>query len=192
MELRILEAAVKYKRALKARTIFYVYKEVGRKYLRSKKGRGSSVQFSRSVTSNSLWPHEPQHARPPCPSLTPGVHPYPCPLSRWCRPTILFSEYPSSPALKLSQDQGLFKWVSHLFASGGQSNGVSASISVLPMNTQDWSPLGWTGWICCSPRDSQESSPIQQFKSINSSVLSFLHSPTLISIHDHWKNHSLD
>ena len=83
--------------------------------------------------------------------------------------------------------------VSQLFALGGQSIGVSASASALPMNTQDWSPLGWTGsGSPCSPTDSQESSPAPQFKSINSSVLSFLHSPTLTSIHDHWKNHSLD
>ena len=73
-----------------------------------------------------------------------------------------------------------------------QSIGVSASASVIPVNTQDWSPLGGTGWISCSPRDSQESSPIPQFKSINSSALSFLHSPTLTSIRDYWKNHSYD
>ena len=75
---------------------------------------------------------------------------------------------------------------------GWQSIAVSASTSVLPMNTEDWSPLGWTGWISISSRDSQESSPTPQFKSINSLVLSFLYSPTLISIHDYWKNHSLD
>ena len=78
------------------------------------------------------------------------------------------------------------------FASGGQSIGVSASASILPMNTQDQSPLRWTGWIPCSPRDSQESSSTPQFKSINSLVLSFLYSPTLTSIHGYWKNHSLD
>ena len=75
---------------------------------------------------------------------------------------------------------------------GGRNIEVSASTSVLSMNTQDWSPLGWTGWISLHPRDCQESSPTPQFKSINSSVLSFLYSPTLTSIHDHWKNHSLD
>ena len=78
------------------------------------------------------------------------------------------------------------------FASGGQSIGVSASTSVLPMNIQDWFPLGWTGWISLHPKDSQESSPTPQFKRSNSLVLSFLYSPTLTSIHDHWKNHSLD
>ena len=82
--------------------------------------------------------------------------------------------------------------VSQLFAWAGQSAGVSASESVLSMNTQDWSALGWTDWPLCSPKDSEESSPTPQFKSINSSALSFLHSPTLTSIHDHWKNHSLD
>ena len=70
--------------------------------------------------------------------------------------------------------------------------GVSASASVLPMKIQDWSPLGWTGWISLQSKDSQESSPTPQFKSISSSVLSFLYGPTLTSIHDHWKNHSLD
>ena len=105
--------------------------------------------------------------------------------------------YPSPPALNLSQHQGLFKWVSSfcssLFSSmGGQSIGVSALTSVLPMNTQDWSPLRRTGWISLKSKGSQESSPTPQFKSINSSALSFLHSPTLTSIHDHWKNHSLD
>ena len=82
--------------------------------------------------------------------------------------------------------------VSQLFATGGQSIGVSASTSLLPMNTQDSSPLGWTGWISSQFKDSQESSPTPQFKSINSSVLSFLYSPILTSIHDHCKNHSLD
>ena len=83
--------------------------------------------------------------------------------------------------------------MNQFFASGGQSNGVSASASVLPMNIQAWFPLGWTGWISLqSPRDSQESSPTSQFKSINSLALSFLYDPTLTSIHDYWKNHSFD
>ena len=106
----------------------------------------SSVQFSRSVMSDSLRPHEPQHARPPCPSPTPRVHPNPCPSCRWCHPTvsssvISFSSWPQSfPA------SGSFQ-MSQLSAAGGQSFGVSASTSVPPMNTQDWSPLGWTGCI---------------------------------------------
>ena len=107
--------------------------------------RISSVQFSHSVMSNSLWPHELQHIRPPCPSPTPGVYPKSCPLSWWCHPTISSSVVPFSSSLNLSQLQGLFKLVNS--ASGGQSTGVSASASVLPMDIQDWYPLGWTGWI---------------------------------------------
>ena len=98
---------------------------------------------------------------------------------------------PSPPAFNLFQHQGFFQ-MTQFFASGGQRIGASASASVLPMNIQDWYPLGWTGWITCSPRDSQGSSPTPQFKSIISSVLSFLYSPTLTSIHDYWKNHSFD
>ena len=105
-----------------------------------------SVQFSHSIVSDSLWPHELQHVRLPCPSPTLGVHPNPCPLSRWCHPTISSSvipfsfcppSFPASVSFQMSQ----------LFVSGGQSIRVSASTSVIPMNTQDWSPLGWTGWI---------------------------------------------
>jgi len=99
-----------------------------------------------------------------------------------CHPLLLCLQ--TFPAL------GFFQ-MSQLFASGGQSIGVSASASVLLLNIQDWFLLGWTGWISCSPRDSQESSPTSQFKSINSSVLSFLYTPTLTSIHD-WKSQSLD
>ena len=97
---------------------------------------------------------------------------------------------PSPPAPNPSQHQGLSQWVN--FTWGGQSNGVSALALVLPMNTQEWSPLGWTGWTSLQSKGLQESSPTPQFKSINSSVLSFLHSPTLTSIHNHWKNQSLD
>ena len=105
-----------------------------------------SVQFSHSVVSNSLWPHELQHARPPCPLPTPRVRPNPCALSRWCHPTISSSVIPFSSCPQSFPASGSFQ-MSQLFASGGQSTGVSASTSVLPMNTQDWSPLGWTGWI---------------------------------------------
>ena len=98
---------------------------------------------------------------------------------------------PSPSAFNLSPHQGLFQGVSSSHQVG-QSIGVSASASVLPMNIQDWFPLGWMVGSPCSPRDSQESSPTPQFKSINCSALSFLHSPTLTSIHDHRKNHSLD
>ena len=104
------------------------------------------VQFSHSVVSASLRPCEPQHTRPPCPSPTPGVHPDSRSLSRWCHPTILSSVVPFSSCPQSFPASGSFQ-KSQLFASGGQSIGVSASTSVLPMNTQDWSPLGWTGWI---------------------------------------------
>ena len=106
----------------------------------------SSVQFSRSVMSNSLRSHEPQHARPPCPSPTPGVHPNSWPLSWWCHPTVSSSVLPFSPCPQSFPASGSFQ-MSRLFTSGGQSIGVSAPTSVLPMNTQDWSPLGWTGWL---------------------------------------------
>ena len=117
----------------------------------------SSVQFSRSVVSESLQPHGLQYDRPPCASLTPGVYPNLCPSSWWCHPAISSSvvpfscpqSFPASGSFQMSQ-----------FSSGGQSIGVSASASVLPMNIQDWSPLGLTSWI-------------------NSSALSFLYSPTL-------------
>ena len=103
-------------------------------------------QFSRSVVSDSLRPNEPQHARPPCPSPTPRVHPNPHPSSWRCHPTISSSVIPFSSCPQSFPASGSFQ-MSQLFPSGGQGIGVSASISVLPMNTQDWSPLGWTGWI---------------------------------------------
>ena len=111
----------------------------------------SSVQFSRSVMSNSLWPHELQHSRPPCPSPTPRVYPNSCPLSRWGHPTISSSVIPFSSCPQSFPASGSFQ-ISQLFTSGGQSIGVSASASVPPMNTQDWSPLGWTGWISLQSR----------------------------------------
>ena len=155
----------------------------------------SSVQFSRSVVSDSLRPHKSQHARPPCPSPTPGIYSNSCPWchwwSRWCHPAISSSVVPFSSCPQSLPGSGSFP-MSQLFAWGGQSIGVSASESVLPMNTQDWSSLGWTGWISLQSKGLSRSSPTPQFKSIHSSALSFLHSPTLISIHDHWKNHSLD
>ena len=105
-----------------------------------------SVQFSRSVVLNSLWHHEPQHTRPPCPSTTPGVHPNPCPLSWWCHPTISSSVIPFFSCLQSFPASGSFQ-MTQRFALGGQRIRVSSSTSVLPMNTQGWSPLGWTGWI---------------------------------------------
>ena len=106
----------------------------------------TSVQFSHSVMSNSLWPHGLQHARPPCSSPTPRACSDSCPSSRWCHPTISSSVIPFSSCLQSFPASGSFQ-MSQVFASGGQSIGVSASTSVLPMNTQDWFPLGWTGWI---------------------------------------------
>ena len=106
----------------------------------------SKVQFSCSVMSDSLRPHEPQHTRPPCPSPTSGAHPNPCPLSWWYHPTISSSVIPCSSCLQSFPASGSFQ-MSQLFASGGQSIGVSFATLVLPMNTQDWFPLGWTGWI---------------------------------------------
>ena len=103
-------------------------------------------QFSYSVESDSLRPHEPQHTRPPYPSPTPGVYPNPCPLCRWCHATISSSVVPFSSCPQSFPASGSIQ-MSQLFASGGQSIGVSASASVFPMNTQYWSPLGWTGWI---------------------------------------------
>ena len=141
--------------------------------------------------SDSLRRHEPQHARPPCPSPTPGVLPNPCPLSQWCHPAISFSVIPFSSFPQSFPASGSFQ-MSQLFASGGQSIGVSASTSVLPVNTQDWSALGWTGWIYFQSKGLSRVFSNTKFKSISSLALSPLYSPTLTSIHDHWKNHSLN
>ena len=99
-----------------------------------------------SVVSDSLQPHGLQHARPPCPSPTPGVHSNSCPSSRWCHPAISSSVVPFSSCPEALQASGSFP-MCQLFTWDGQRIGVSASASVLPMNTQDWSPLGWTAWI---------------------------------------------
>ena len=141
--------------------------------------------------SDSLQPHESQHTRPPCPSLTPRVPSNSCPSSWWCHPAISSSVVPFSSCPQSLPASGSFP-MSQIFTSGGQSIGVSALASFLPMNIQDWSPLGWTGWISLQSKNSQESSPTPQFKSINFLVLSFLYSLSLTSIHDYWKNHSLD
>ena len=142
-----------------------------------------SVQFSCSVVSDSLQPHRLQHTTLPCPSPTSGAYSNSCP-SHWSyHPTISSSVIPFSSHLQPLPTSGSFQ-TSQFFASGGQSIGVSALSSVLPVNIQDWSP--------CSTRNFKEPSPTPQFKSIHSSALSFLYSPTLTSTHDHWKNHSLD
>ena len=151
----------------------------------------SSIQFSHSLVSNYSRPYGLQHIRPPCPSQTPGVYSNSCPLSWWCHPTISSSVIHFS-CLQSFLATGSFQ-MSQFFASGGQSFGVSASASVLPMNIQDWFPLEISfGWISLLSKGPQESSPTPQFKSINSLPLSFLYSPTLTSIHDYWKNHSFD
>ena len=106
----------------------------------------ASVQFSCSVVSDSLWPHESQHARPPCPSPTPGVHSNSRPSSQWCHPAISSSVIPFSSCPQPFPASESFP-MSQLFTWGGPGIGVSASASVLPMNTQDWSPSEWTGWI---------------------------------------------
>ena len=151
----------------------------------------SSVQFSHSVVSNSLRPHELQHARPPCPSPIPGVHPNSCPLSQWCHPTMSSSVILFSSCLESFPASGSFP-MSQLFSSGGQSIGVSASTSVLPTNIQDWFPLGWTGWIFLQSKGLSRVFSNTTVQKHQSSVLSFLYSTTLTSIHDQRKNHSLD
>ena len=148
--------------------------------------------FNRSVVSDSLRPHEPHHTRPPCPSSTPGVYPNPCSLSRWYHLTISSSVIPFSSCPQSFPASGSFQ-MSQIFTSGGQSIGVSASTSVLPMNTQDWSPLGWTGWN--SLGESKGLSRV--FSNITVQKPQFFgaqlsYSPTLTSIHDYWKNHTLD
>ena len=145
-----------------------------------------SVQFSRSVLSDSLQPQGRQHARSPCPSPTPGVYSNSCPLSRWSHPL----SSPSPPAFNLSQHHGLFKWVSssHQVTKVLEFQLQHQSFQQTPRT--DLLQDGLVG-SPCSPRDSQESSPTPQFKSINSLALSFLYSPTLTSMHDYWKNHSL-
>ena len=149
-----------------------------------------SVQFSCSVMSDSLQPHESQHARPPCPSPAPGVHSDSHPSSQWCHPAISSSVVPFSSCPQSLPASESFP-MSQLFTWGGQSTGVSALASFLPRNPRADLQNGLVGYPC-SPRDSQESSPTPHFKSINFLALSFLHSPTSTSTHDHRKNHSLD
>ena len=153
--------------------------------------RISSVQFSRQIISDSLQLHEPQHARLPCPSPTPGIYPNSCPSNRWCHPAISSSVVPFSSCPNSLPASRSFP-VSQLFAWGGRSIGVSASASVLPMNTQDWSPLGSTGWIFLQSKGLWRvfsNTTVQKHQFFGTQLLQ---SPTLTSIHDHWKSHSLD
>ena len=155
--------------------------------------------FSHSVMSNSWRPYGLQHTRLPCPSPSPGVCSNSCPLIRWCHPTISSSVVPFSSCPQSFEASGFFL-MSQLFESGGQSTGTSASASVLPMNIQDcasvlpmniqdWFPLGLTSLISLQYKGLSRVFSTPQLKSINSSVLRFLYSPTLTSIHDYWKNH---
>ena len=147
----------------------------------------SSVQFSCSVVSDPLWPHELQHTRSPCPSPIPRVYSNSCPLSRWCHSSVVSF----SSCLLSSQHQGLLnESVLHIrWPSIG-----SFSFSISPYNEYSGLISFMMDWFGspCSPRNSQESSSTPQFKSINSLALSFLYGPTLTFIHDHWKNHSFD
>ena len=147
------------------------------------------IQFSHSIMSDSLWPNGLQQAGFPCPSPNPRTYSNSCPLvmpSKYpilCHPLLLLpSVFPASASFPVSLS----------FASGSQSTGVSASASVLPMNTQGLFPLGWTGWIPLQSKGLSRVFSDTTVQSINSSVLSFFYSPTLTSIHDHWKNHSFD
>ena len=159
--------------------------------LRSKVYQFSSVQFSHSVMSDSLQPHESQHVRPPCPSTTLGVHSNSCPSSWWYHPAIESSVIPFSSCPQSLPASGSFP-ISQLFAWGGQNTGVSASASVLSMNTQNWSPLGWTGWLSLQSKGLSRvfsSTTVQKHQFFGTQPSS---QPTLTSIHDHRKNHSLD
>ena len=151
-----------------------------------RKAVSGSPQFSCSVMSDSLQPHGLQHTRLPCKSPTPGAYSNSCPSSQWCHPAISSSVMPFSSRLQSFPESGSFL-VSQFFASGGQSIG-SFSFTISPSNEYSWLdsniPMNihdydWLAGFPCSPRDSQESSPTIQFKSINSLALSFLHSPAL-------------
>ena len=151
----------------------------------------SSVQFSRSVVSDSLRPHESQHARPPCPSPTPGVHSNSRPSSQWCHSAISSSVVPFSSCLQSFPASGSFL-MSQFFSSGGQRIGVSSSASVLPMNIQGWFLLGWTSLISLWSKGLSRVFSNTTVQKHQSSVLSFIYGPTLTSIHDYLKNHNLD
>ena len=149
---------------------------------------GCSVQFS-SVTQSCLTLCDPMDcSRLPSPSPTPRACSNSCPYSQWCHPTISSSVFPFSSPLQSFPASGTFP-MSQFFASSGQSIGASASAPVLPLNIQDWFPLGWTGLISLQPNGLSRT---PQFKSINSLALSFLYSPPLTSVHDYWKNHRFD
>ena len=148
------------------------------------------LQLSCSIVSDSLRPHESQHARPPCPSPTPRVYSNSCPSSQWCLPAISSSVISFSSCPQSLPESGSFQ-MSQFFASGGQSIGVSASASVLPMNIQDWFPLGWTGLISLYSKGLSRvfsSTAVQKHQFFGTQ----LYSPTLKSIQDYWRNHGFD
>ena len=160
------------------------YKKCNQHWLAKQKE--ASVQFSHSVMSDSLQPHESQHARPPYPSPTSGVYSDSCPSSWWCHPTISSSVVPVSSCLQTFPASGSFQ-MSQFFTSDSQSIGASASASVLPMNIQDWFPLGLTGLFSLQSKGLSRVFSNTKFKSINYLALSFLYGPTLTSIHDYRK-----
>ena len=143
-----------------------------------------SVQFSHSVVSDSLWPHWLQHTRPPCPSSTPRAYWTSCPSNQWCHLTISSSVVPFSSCLQSFPASGPFQ-MSQLFTSGGQSIGLSASVSVLPMNIQGWFPLGWTGWMSLQSKGLSRvfsSTTVQKHQFFS---FSFLYSAITTSIHNY-------
>ena len=151
----------------------------------------SHIQFSHSVMSDSLWPHESQYARPPCPSPTPGVHSDSCPSSQWCHQAISSSVIPFSSCPQSLPASESFP-ISQLFTWGGQTTGVSALASFLPKKSQGWSPSEWTGWISSQSKGLStvfSNTTVQKHQFFGASLL---HSSTFTSIHDHCKNHSLD
>ena len=144
--------------------------------------------------SDSLWPHGLQHARLSCPSPTPRVYANSCPLSRWCHPTISSSVIPFSSCLQSFPASGSFlmSWLFFDHSSGGQSITASASSSVLPMNIQDWFPLGWTGWISLQSKGLSRvfsNTTVQKHQFFGAQLLYGL---TLTPIHDYWNNHSFN
>ena len=149
-----------------------------------------SVQFSHSVMSNSLRPHELQHSRPHCPLPTPRGHTNSRPSSQWCHPAISSFVVPFSSCPQSLPASESFP-MSQLFAWGGQSTGVSASASFLPKYTQGWSPLEWTGWISLQSKVLSRvfsNITVQKHQIFGAQLL---HSQTFTSIHEYWKNHSL-
>ena len=147
--------------------------------------------LSHSIVSNFLRLHGLQHTRLPWPSPSPKACSTSCPWCWWCHPTILVSVIPFSSCLQSFPASGSFP-VSPFFTLGGQNIGASASASVLQVNTQNWFPLDWLVWSPFCPRDSQGSSPIPYFKSINSLTFSLWYDTSLTSIHDYWKIHCCD